>query len=166
MNEDDIELIDIAHALSRKCRFGGHVRCEHYSVAQHSVHVSELVPPQLALKALLHDASEAYLPDYPAPMKKAALLRTVSGEIRTFNEVEDEVLTAIFSRFGLESGIPDIIHIADKIMLATEVRDLLPTHPIWSEQIKNPPANMYIEPLLPEKANRAFLQRFRELATE
>jgi len=64
---DDIDLVDIAHALSNLCRFTGHTS-EFYSVAQHSYLVSVLCD-KYPLYGLLHDASEAYLLDLATPIK-------------------------------------------------------------------------------------------------
>src|SRR5258706_13895138 len=65
---DEIELYDIAHALSMQCRYTGH--CESfYSVAEHCVIVSMLVPKEMAIAGLFHDASEAYLTDEVSPVK-------------------------------------------------------------------------------------------------
>lgn len=74
---EDIDILDIAHALSNQCRFSGHSKW-HYSVGQHSVYVSQVVrslggSPTDIMWGLLHDASEAYLVDLPTPVKRQAV---------------------------------------------------------------------------------------------
>ena len=70
----EVNMLDIAHALSMICRFNGHTQF-FYSVAEHSIrcayHAHEQWPDriELQLAALLHDASEAYLCDIPRPVK-------------------------------------------------------------------------------------------------
>src|SRR6266403_91014 len=64
----EICLEDIARGLSKICRFTGQID-PFYSVAEHSVEVMHLVPQELKLAALLHDASEAYLSDLSRPFK-------------------------------------------------------------------------------------------------
>jgi hypothetical protein len=70
---ETIDIISIATALGRICRFGGHCP-QFYSVAEHCVHAYELARadglPTEALKAiLLHDAAEAYIGDMVRPLK-------------------------------------------------------------------------------------------------
>jgi hypothetical protein len=113
---EDICIEDVAHALSMLCRYTGHVR-EFYSVAQHSYMVSQIVPLEDAKWGLLHDASEAYLNDISRPVKPA---------LSNYRELEETLMKMVAERFGLPWPIPDSIHHADKVMLATERRDLLP----------------------------------------
>jgi hypothetical protein len=72
---EQINIIDIAHALSQQCRYGGHTS-QFYSVAQHCCVLASYVENVLKGKALdclqilMHDAAEAYLIDMPRPIKQ------------------------------------------------------------------------------------------------
>ncbi|KKM73571.1 hypothetical protein LCGC14_1409220 [marine sediment metagenome] len=124
---DEIDIVDIAHALSLTCRFGGQCK-QFYSVAEHSIRMAEIVLDEYKLFALLHDASEAYLPDLPRP-EKAVLPQ--------FKEMERDILVAIWDKF-MPSGYPwlgsgVVIKEADNILLATEARDLMPNTDDWAK---------------------------------
>lgn len=71
---EDIQIEDIAHALSLLTRAGGHFP-EFYSVAQHSMlccheAIARQYSRRVSLACLLHDGSEAYLADITRPVKK------------------------------------------------------------------------------------------------
>lgn len=91
-----IDLLDIAVALSRISRFVGHTVFP-YSVAQHSMLVAQLSPSvkRIKLLALLHDADEAYTSDIPSPVKQ--LLKPV------ISNVEDKIMHAIYLHFKIVS---------------------------------------------------------------
>lgn len=90
---EDICLDDIAVALARINRHGGHTRVP-YTVAQHSVEVSRMCAPEDAEWGLMHDAAEAYVGDVVSPIKN------VEG-MRVFRKLELAVLAAIGLRFQL-----------------------------------------------------------------
>lgn len=147
---------EIAHALSNICRFTGHTR-EFYSVAQHSVIVSHLVPRQHALHALLHDAAEAYLGDVAKPLKHC---------LSEYKAIERGVEAALFRAFGLPAELPECIKHADLIMLATEQRDLMPHHDDeWACIAGIEPLREVIKPMLPGQAEYLFLHRYEYLAS-
>lgn len=156
-----IRIEDIAHALSCMPRFAGHTQW-FYSVAQHSVHVSQLVPPHLAKAALLHDAAEAYILDMPTPIK--AMLPAYRG-------MEDEIMQAVGCAFHLgivKDSRPFVaewecaaVKRADMVALATEKRDLMRNASWWSVPVE--PDEARIVPLLPQQAEQLFLARWAEV---
>lgn len=71
---EDIQVEDIAHALSMMVRANGHFP-KFYSVGQHCIHCCEEAyargyTGRVQLACLLHDASEAYLADITRPVKE------------------------------------------------------------------------------------------------
>ena len=155
---EEIDIDDIAHSLSQMCRFLGHTDGFH-SIAQHSVLVSELVPRQDALWGLLHDASEAYLCDLPAPIKR-------EPEMSFYRIAEDRLMLAVCQKFGLPPQMPQSVMAADKIILATEFRDVTTVDDLdWIiQECGHAPLDRWITPWPPAVAEDRFLARFRELA--
>lgn len=150
-----IDIEDIAHGLAYTCRFNGQTRT-FYSVAQHSLIVSDLVTEELKLDALLHDASEAYLGDVVKPLK--ALLTE-------YKIIEKQTSDVIAQTFGLIGCCHPAIKQADLIALATEKRDLMPysVEP-WHYLAHIEPLPQRLIPQSPNDAKKAFMQRFAELA--
>ena len=73
LDQNDIDITDIIHALSMINRYNGHTRFP-YTVAQHSVYVAQLEykhsnNARQALAGLMHDAAEAYVGDIVRPLK-------------------------------------------------------------------------------------------------
>jgi hypothetical protein len=151
---DCITIEDIAHALANVCRFTGHTR-KFYSVAQHSVLCSRIVPPNDALEALLHDASEAYLSDVSRPIKR-------DPEFGTFYATHEKRLERVIAdKYGLEHPWPAAVKWADDVLLRSEQRDLMPN-------LLRVPGDDYLDftirPWGPVDAEQLFLARFAELS--
>jgi uncharacterized protein len=151
---DVVAIEDIAHGLAYQCRFNGQTR-EFYSVAQHSLIVASLVPIELRLAALLHDAAEAYLGDMVKPLKVL---------MPEFADLEDKVTAIIAGAFAIDFSEYGPIKRADLIALATEKRDLMPhSAERWAylDDVRALPGP--IVAMSPEQAKQAFLDQFAEL---
>lgn len=113
------EMEDIGHALAMNCRFNGHVK-EFYSVAEHSVIVARLMAQETGgdpMEGLLHDATEAYLSDVPAPFKQF---------LPDFCAFDKKVDRAMRVQYGLPEEITPECKRADWLALFIEAFWLTP----------------------------------------
>ncbi len=150
----DVDSIDIAHALSLICRYGGHAR-KYYSVAEHCVLMSYAVPEDHALWALLHDATEAYVGDMVRPLKH---------QLPEYQAAEARVMVAIAHRFGLGSTVmPKAVKDADNRILLDERAVVLGPSPEPWEVEHLEPLGVKIRCLPPVVAEFQYANRLREL---
>lgn len=151
----DINIEDIAHALSNYCRFGGHTR-HFYSVAQHCCLCHDNMPANsvLRLQALLHDATEAYMGDVVKPLKLV---------LPDYQKIEARLEKVVMQAFGLPHALLPQVKLADLTALATEKRDLLRNGPEWVQLIGVKPWPDQITPWAPAVAKEQFLGRFYAL---
>jgi len=127
----DVDVFDIAHALSLKCRYGGHSK-RFYSVAEHSVRMAREASFHNKFAALMHDASEAYLPDLIRPIKK------LPEVIAFWRPIEDRVEQAIADALRVPYPYPEEVHTLDKRILTTEMMELVP-YGDWLNALPNRP---------------------------
>jgi uncharacterized protein len=119
------------------------------------------------LRALLHDSSEAYLVDLPRPLK-------YHPEFRFYKVVEGNVEATIFEALGVsyswaEGTDPhadeEEIHIADKRMLATEMRSLMnrKDSPLPFEPYPEDEYGLGKLGITPEEAEKWFLANYYDI---
>jgi 5'-deoxynucleotidase YfbR-like HD superfamily hydrolase len=149
-NVKDIPIEDIAHALSMNCRFNGHLK-DFYSVAEHSVWVSHLVPERYALEGLMHDVSEAFIPDMPRPFKKF---------ITGFEEYEDKIHEAIADFYNLRNPLPECVLHVDKNIVRNEAEQLYIDPPDWIEFYEDVASPLKFQCWNPGEAYNNFLKRY------
>jgi hypothetical protein len=128
----DINIADIAHALSLMTRANGHF--EHfYSVAQHSINCYKEVKSRgystrVQLGCLLHDASESYISDITRPVKKF---------LPEYFIIEERLQKTIYQRFGIGdlsdeerkqiNEIDDVLlYFEFKALMLVEICDIAP----------------------------------------
>lgn len=128
------EWSDVAYSLAKICRFNGHCN-QFYSVAQHCLHVSQLLGSESVetrLYGLLHDAHEMVLGDIVQPLKCLEIPVWRKWETNPImlplkdllRDKEAELDKAIYEKAGLlypvdENIVAKVKH-ADLVMLATE----------------------------------------------
>ncbi len=122
---EDVRIGDIAAALSRTCRYAGHLKSsiEHYSVAQHAYQISRWMEedgwgPEACYAGLHHDSEEAYVGDIISQVKWAV------PDLRPFAA---SITMAVRQALGItiSPSLEKSVKYYDFVALSTERRDLL-----------------------------------------
>lgn len=157
--ESDVTLDDIATALSNICRYAGHLPY-FYSVAQHLVNTSRIVPSEHAFTALMHDTAEAFTNDLPTPLKWA---------LPVFKDLEVKIESAMAKKFGFEYPYPDVVKQADTEMLILEKINVKGDTSVWPNYegivVDHHVDKVDLKGWQPCRAKREFLERFEELTS-
>lgn len=155
--QSDVEFEDLASALSNICRFSGHLPV-FYSVAQHLVNTSRLVPEEHAFDALMHDTAEAFTNDVPTPLKWA---------LPVFKELEVSIESAMAKRFGFNFPYPKEVKEADTNMLILEKIYVKGDTSVWPQyegiEVEHLLPLVDLSPWQPRRAKREFTERYNEL---
>lgn len=135
---DDINLHDIAHHLTKICRYGGALALDkHYSVAQHSLQLVAYAadngyPVELQRALLLHDATEAYLGDVVSGVKHL---------LPDYCELENHIARLIAKKYDVEvfgANSLKLIKELDTRILLDEALYFIPEHyEHFSRQLPN-----------------------------
>lgn len=149
---EQIDIRDIALGLSRIARFYGQTKGLPYSVSEHAVRVSEILPDDLQLVGLLHDAQEGILGDMHSLLKRI---------IPQYVAIENKMEAVIARKYGLPWPHPPAVKVADLTLLSTEQRDLR-RFGAWRDS-PYPPLKERIDPWTADDARRRFLRRFHQL---
>jgi hypothetical protein len=112
--QEEVQFIDIAHGLAVAPRWGGQCRIR-YPVIAHCLYVAAMLPPNLKFDGLMHDSSEAYLCDLPAPIKAL---------IPGYKKIEHDLMLVISSVMGFSWPVPHLVKLADAVALYEERKAL------------------------------------------
>lgn len=125
LQPEDVNPLDIAHALSQICRYTGHTN-RFYSVGEHCILVHDYMmsvghSEQECLDGLMHDSDECYLVDLPSPIK-----HYINGFGDAFKAAAKEIQKVIAVRFHLTYPEPPIIKEYDVRLRENELTTLFP----------------------------------------
>lgn len=160
----EVRIEDAAHALSMMCRFAGHLN-QFYSVAQHSVLVSELIEPQTPyaqLVGLTHDVSEAYLVDIPRPIKKF---------LPAYKRIESKLQLVVAEAFNINRTKSKTdydsqwLKDADNKALAIEAHNFVnDPRKLWSIEAQfGYKITTKIDAWTPDEARKQFMKRYKTI---
>ena len=164
----DIDFEALSHVLANTCMWGGRTACFH-SLAAHAVIVSEEVEAldgpapaerrRLALHALLADAPAAWLGGLEPASKKAAermsrLTRKINQAVREAAGLAPE----------MDEGDEELLRLMARMAEAAGRRDLAGAGIPAEAGMAFPPLRRRIKPMDPDKAAKAWLERFRALS--
>ena len=150
---DEVDIQDIAHALSMQCRYGGHCQ-RFYSVAEHSCLVSSVLAPEYMLSGLMHDASEAYLQD---------IIRPVKNWLFGYGEIEHKLMVCIAKRYNFAWPMPIEVKEVDNRILLNEQAALMPNSPMAWNVPGKPLDGIVVEGWDQATAKQRFLDMFYSL---
>lgn len=167
---EEVSTENIAHHLATQGRFNGATQHKkfknriHYSVAEHSVYVSMLVPPEHALEALMHDASEHAIGDLIRPLK-------YQPEFAPYFPIEALNEQAVALRYNLIFPWPASVKKADEMIAAAEVAQIITKHPddeFESGMLHDNSliANIEIAMMDPYVAKMFFMARYAEIIAD
>lgn len=151
---------DIARSLSRINRYTGHSKA--YSVAQHSVLVSEICPPQFAFQGLMHDAHESVTGDVSSPLKEVMENKHPGW----WAEIEAEYAAKVRKHYGLPESLNGAVKDADRKALQHEIAYLFEGKAIkaWKSLGIIPDYKRHVTVLSEEKAYMQFLVRYKQVS--
>ncbi len=158
-NAKDVSWKDIAEGLAKICRFNGQTHL-FYSVAQHCCLVADILPAEQRIYGLLHDAHEAFIGDITSPLKSAFNILGASEAISRLTEVTDNAIyDAANIRTPLDKQVISTVKHADRVVLATEKRDILTESScVWNKLPS--PLKITIKPWNWSKAMEEWHDRF------
>jgi hypothetical protein len=156
---ESVDVFDIANALSKSCRYVGHVS-DFYSVAEHCCHLydfgyngDQAFTKRDRRTLLMHDASEAYLADIARPVKKI---------LPDYQALEAKIEAMLSEKFDLEYPFPKWLKELDTRILLDERKSLQPfAKHVWAvDNTDLKPLGVQIHCWPPAQAAREYLYRY------
>lgn len=141
----DICLDDIADALSRVVRFGGHslgtTVLHHVRLVGYMLELTGATPYQQLL-GLLHDSEEAYIGDMPSPLKKHP---DMQGYVKLGNSIRN----VVYQSFGIplpKKADQKVIDAADAAALYFEAEAYMPrVNTDWQDKCRETAEDLLTE---------------------